>query len=231
MKTNIDKQAQNEVKDLLNEYVVSPLDADISVHLKEIQLAIEDLQNDTKKTIRDNASVTAGEIGRLRTKADSFKEDLQEYQEIITGKIEEVREELLKEVSRESHELVDQMNRSFQESTELIKELFKKLNQTVDDYYSGTTDTLRIQEEAANKRYSEIQCQIEALEHTISEGFEIFNSFAIKSGEEIRKDIQGAEEKHLSDTEKKYKTILYLSLSLGIMNLIGIATIIIMNFI
>lgn len=78
---------------------------------------------DTKKTIRDNASVTAGEIGRLRTKADSFKEDLQENQEIITGKIEEVREELLKEVSRESHELVDQMNRSFQEKHRAYKRI------------------------------------------------------------------------------------------------------------
>lgn len=70
MKTAINMQSQNEVKDLLNEYVVSPLNTDISTTLSKMENEIEMLKENTYENIKKISPSVNGNISRLQSLLD-----------------------------------------------------------------------------------------------------------------------------------------------------------------
>lgn len=64
VKATIDKQSHNEVKELLNTYVVSPVNKDINDKLIEIKNSIEETQENTNKKISDIPTSINGCIDR-----------------------------------------------------------------------------------------------------------------------------------------------------------------------
>lgn len=99
MKTAISTQSQNEVKDLLNEYVVSPLNEDLSGTLSKMEREIESLAETTKAEIGKVSPTVNGNISRLQRLLDtSFHFDAEED---AFEKISDVIEDSQKRISGE----------------------------------------------------------------------------------------------------------------------------------
>ena len=98
MKTAINTQSQNEVKDLLNEYVVSPLNKDISTTLSEMSLEIKSLKESTKDDIDKISNSVNGNISRLQYQLDkSFHfDDEEDVFENLSNTIEYTQESITK---------------------------------------------------------------------------------------------------------------------------------------
>ncbi|MCR4717721.1 MAG: hypothetical protein K5656_11145 [Lachnospiraceae bacterium] len=76
MKNNINKQAQNEVKDLLNEYVVSPLNTDITESLRKMSEELESLEESTKSDLSKIAPSIIGNVSTVKGELDGSFENL-----------------------------------------------------------------------------------------------------------------------------------------------------------
>lgn len=109
MKTAINTQSQNEVKDLLNEYVVSPLNTDITLTLEKIQQEIEGLKITTTEEIGKVSPSVNGNINRLKQKLDtSFHfEDEEDAFESIKNEINENCEDINQNLNGMENELTD----------------------------------------------------------------------------------------------------------------------------
>ena len=138
MKTEINTQSQNEVKDLLNEYVVSPLNTDISATLSKMSTEIESLEESTKADIGKISQSVNGNISRLQRLLDTsfhfdndedvfenLSDTIESSREIITGKITQSNEEIISGIGT----VIEQLKTAFKEADKQINDSTKKNNQ------------------------------------------------------------------------------------------------------
>ena len=141
MKTAINNQSHNEVKDLLNEYVVSPLNTDISTTLSKMSTAIDSLEGSTKADIGKISPSVNGNISRLQRLLDlSFHFDdeedvfdnlsnvIEDSQQNITDKIDQSNKEL-SEIISGFETVITQLKNDFKEVDKRINNTTKKTNQ------------------------------------------------------------------------------------------------------
>lgn len=172
MKTAINTQSQNEVKDLLNEYVVSPLNTDISTTLSKMEREIEELESTIKSEIEKDFSSVNGRIGRLQGQLDKsfhfedeedvfegIKESVEESQDSIEKKLAAIDRSIKDTASRRSSEIEAEIHTAQDKtSAELaaaqekiisaLTEDFKSVHSTLDNLKkTSETDTAVIREQ------------------------------------------------------------------------------------
>lgn len=211
MKAAINTQSQNEVKNLLNDYVVSPLNTDISTTLSKMSAEIESLEESTKADIGKISPSVNGNISRLQRMLDlSFhfddKEDvfenlsdtIESSQEIITEKIDKRQKELsdiftgidtvLAQLKTDFQEVDKRTNdttkKNKQELTASISKQFKALEKLIKKLQSASdTSTNEIKSELSNLQTS-FSNELSALSAQIKESYE--------HSEKHSTDIQGS---------------------------------------
>lgn len=144
MKKAINTQAQNEVKELLNEYVVSPLNEDITGTLTRIEREIESLKTITESELKKISPAVNGSISRLQKREeerfgelseaindsnDMFSEKIEDVQEVIDANNDSLSEKIVS-VQREQANILSQINEAL---TRLLSELSKE--QDIIDYW------------------------------------------------------------------------------------------------
>ena len=138
MKPAINTQSQNEVKDLLNEYVVSPLNTDISSTLSQIGKEIESLEESTKADIRKISPSINGNISRLKNLLDiSFHfDDEKDVFKNISDALEDNQENIAKKIDNSQQKLVDiytQIDIILTELKSDFENVYKRLNDVAEN--------------------------------------------------------------------------------------------------
>lgn len=302
MKTAINTQSQNEVKDLLNEYVVSPLNADISTTLSKMSTEIESLEESTKADIGKVSTSINGNISRLQRlldysfhfneeddvfenlsdtiinsqesiikKVDDSQKELSNiYDEIKTvlvqmevdfkrfdnliscvaekNKLElignifihfEKLEKLLKMFQSTSNASTNEIksklsNYQISISSELsslstqIKESYEQSEKQLSDIHSSLTDKLQEIENLIIKNNDGLTENLNTQLQTISDNYTEQSAAISKYREDNNTAINSIVSQQKSLIEQKYKTLLAVSLSFGIVNAVGFITIILL---
>lgn len=91
MKTRINTQSKNEVEELLNTYVVSPLNSDISRIVSKLRDNLEQLETSAKEEIKKTAQSTNGKLGK---EMKDLAEIICDYQGDQNDRMKEMGEEL-----------------------------------------------------------------------------------------------------------------------------------------
>ena len=97
---NINMQSQNEVKELLNEYVVTPLNDDISKTLSDMKEKIESLDETVKCEIVKISPTVNGNLDRLKKLLDKsfhFDDDEDAFEKICDDITDDI-DAIIKEV-------------------------------------------------------------------------------------------------------------------------------------
>ena len=302
MKTAINTQSQNELKDLLNEYVVSQLNADISTTLSKMSTEIESLEESTKADIGKVSTSINGNISRLqrlldysfhfneeddvfenlsdtiinsqesiiKKVGDSQKELSNIYDEIKTvlvqmevdfkrfdnliscvaekNKLElignifihfEKLEKLLKMFQSTSNASTNEIksklsNYQISISSELsslstqIKESYEQSEKQLSDIHSSLTDKLQEIENLIIKNNDGLTENLNTQLQTISDNYTEQSAAISKYREDNNTAINSIVSQQKSLIEQKYKTLLAVSLSFGIVNAVGFITIILL---
>ena len=229
MKRTINTQSQNEVKDLLNEYVVAPLNVDISKTLAEMEQKIETLEETTKHEISAVCPSVNENISRLKCQLDtSFhfadEEDafeniskaINNSQEAVTDKIESAQAIITKNLSQ------------LQSDFTRVTESFEKSGKAVEETRESIIAQLQKTEELIRTNHNNLSEKTNSLVQNISDGFEkqdvVLNNYHL----ETNAAIQTIESQQKEIIEKKYKTLFMISSSFGIANTIGIIVMIVL---
>lgn len=161
MKTEINVQSHNEVKDLLNEYVVSPLNTDISMTLSKMSSEIESLEEITKSDIGKISPSVNGNISRLQRLLDfSFHfDDEEDVFENLIDKIEDSQKNITDEIDRSNKDLsyiiseiktvITQLKTDFNKVDKRINDTTQKNNQELKTSISNQLSKL----EELSKRF------------------------------------------------------------------------------
>lgn len=231
MKQAINTQSQNEVKDLLNEYVVSPINRDVSETLSKMNTSIESLEACTKKNTDDLVAVN-GRIDRLRKSLDNsfhFEDEedafekiqdeinkiIDESQGIITKNIDDSRKEMTKKYDDSHKGITKKLDDNQKAITKKIDGNQGVITQKFDDCQGAITDKI----DKNQKNLSDVLASIE----TIIKQLENDNK-------EIKNEIDSIGTKHQELIEKKHKNLFVISLAFGIANTIGIIALILSYF-
>ena len=231
MKQTINTQSQNEVKDLLNEYVVSPINQDISATLLKMNTSIESLETCTKKNTDEFLAVN-GRIDRLRKSLDNsfhFEDEEDAFekiqddintiidgsQEIITKNLGDSQNAITKKIDENQGVITKKYDDSQNAVTKKIDEYQGVITQKFDDCQGAITDKI----DNNQKNLSDVLASIE----TIIKQLENDNK-------EINNEIDSIGNKHQELIEKKHKNLFVISLAFGIANTIGIIALILLYF-
>ncbi len=205
MKTEINNQSQNEVKDLLNEYVVSPLNTDISTSLSEISTEIESLKESTKVDIDKISQSVNGNISRL-------KEDVFEN---IKNNIDDAKDNILDEIEPLKSE-IDNVNKSINNNASNLQKLldlssdfankenaFEKICKSIESNQTNITDKIELLEKNT-------KTDINNINHSIDKNIERLQkildySFHFDDEEDVFENIKNS---ILSNREKCTSEIL-----------------------
>ena len=120
-KETINKQSKNEVKNLLNEYVVSPLNTDISDTLKKIDSTISNL----KETTESKIGTVSGAVDRNTIKLKKGLEEGLEKVDDLSETIQDNHNELVNKINN-LQQLKDEINTIMDTSKSKITELIEK---------------------------------------------------------------------------------------------------------
>ena len=175
MKTAINTQSHNEVKDLLNEYVVSPLNTDISTTLSKMSMEIESLEESTKTNINKISPSVNGSISDLKRLLSSHFDD--------------------------------------------EEDVFENLSNTIEDSQNSISDKI----DQSNEELSTTILEIGTVITQLKTDFEKFDN---QINDTIKESFEQSEKQSL--IEQKYKTLLAVSLSFGIVNALGVIAMIIL---
>ena len=163
MKTPISTQSQNEVKDLLTEYVVSPLNTDITGTLNNISRSIDSLEGATKTEIDNIKASINGRIGELQRKLDnSFHfDDNEDAFEQTVNEINNSIDRILKEVPSLIEKASGKEKTAVTEAEKRIRDDIKKTEKTIQTSISenqgAVNSRLKEAETAAKKEIEEIK--------------------------------------------------------------------------
>lgn len=239
----ISTQSKNEVQELLNEYVVTPLNTDISKTLTKMERSVEDLEESTKAEIRRVSSSVGENIVRLKSKEEAAFEEIEQTVKDSKGDIIEAVSTLLQNStiqlqsdiadvqSRIGNELTQSLDSQSEQLSSLLTSSVENLNKTVNDNHISTTEGLHQTEEILKSQYDKVKNQSEALNLMVSTEFATSNSKIDQFHDEIDMAIDNSKAEMQAVIEKKYKTLFIISLSLGITNFLGIIAMILLYLI
>ena len=211
MKAVINTQSQNEVKDLLNEYVVSPLNTDISTTLSEMSKKIDSLEESTKADIDKISPSVNGNISRLQEMLDlSFhldeKEDvfenlsntIEDSQENITEKIDESQKKL-SDIFTGIETVLAQLKNDFQEADKRTNDATKKnkqeLTASISKQFKALEELMKKLQSASGTSTNEIKSEISNLQTSFSNELSALSAQMKEYYEQFEKhstDIQGS---------------------------------------
>lgn len=251
MKAAINTQSQNEVKDLLNEYVVSPLNTDISTTLSKMSTEIESLEEITKVNIGKISPSVNGNIRRLQTMLDlSFHfDDKEDVFENLSDTIES-SQEIITEQFKALEELIKKLQSASDTSTNEIKSELSNLQTSFSNELSALSAQMKESYEQSEKHSTDIQGslisklqEIEALItknnegltenintklQTVSDNYTEQSTVICNYHKEAKTAINSMESQQQTFIEQKYKTLFAVSLSFGIINAVGLIAMIVL---
>lgn len=220
MKTAINNQSHNEVKDFLNEYVVSPLNTDISTTLSKMSTAIDSLEESTKADIGKISPSVNGNISRLQRLLDlSFHFDdeedvfdnlsnvIEDSQQNITDKIDQSNKEL-SEIISGFETVITQLKNDFKEVDKRINNTTKKTNQelkaSISKQLSAIEELLKKLQTASDTSTNQIKSELSNTQTTITKilsdlSEQIKDSF--EQAEKQSSDIQSSLRDKLQEIE------------------------------
>lgn len=210
MKSEISTRAQNEVKELLNEYVVSPLNADISGTLKKVCDNIEEFARLQKDSNGEISAVT-GQLSFLKNslteEQDNLFENLSEKINDINNNLDSVKKEFsssaeLEPLSLKIQDIEDLLLKIDAKSTEFDEKLSEnnnKIMKLINTTFQSISDTCKEHDEAESLYREDLKAEIEA---NISQ--------------------------QRAFTENKFKMLFTVSLAFGIVNTICLIVMIIL---
>lgn len=220
MKTAINTQSQNEVKDLLNEYVVSPLNTDISTTLSKMSKEIESLEESTKADIGKISPSVNDNISRLRRLLDlsfhfdeeedafeNLSDKIENSQEIITDKIDQSNKELSDIISG-IETVIAQLKTDFKEVDKRINDTTKKNNQELKTSISKPLSTLeelfKEFQTASNSSTNQIKSELSNMQTSVTNKLSDLSKLIIESFKQAKKqssDIQSSLTDKLQEIE------------------------------
>lgn len=209
MKTAINTQSHNEVKDLLNEYVVSPLNTDVSTTLSKMSTEIESLEESTKADISKIFPSVNGNISRLQRLLDTsfhFDDDedvfenlsdtIESSQEIITGKITQSNKELADIISGIGT-VIEQLKTAFKEADKQINDSTKKNNQelktSISKQFSILEELFKKLQTTSDSSTDQIKSELSKTQASITNELNALSNLMKESFEQAKKqssDIQ-----------------------------------------
>lgn len=274
MEMNLNEQAKNDVKDLLDEYIVSPLNKNINDLLEPIKNSIVELDETLEEKSKKTRSEVRRELGSLEKNLDcSFH--FQDEKDVF----EDMKESLQKNIQEQSKNTEKSMQSFIRENDEKnLKEISEDIGSSYRHIKSGILDTEKkimdnlqkiegdseLHYKEVQKKGEELSLEIRAVVQTgqgnhiesIRRFDEICNEMKreqesnrerINNLEKSFRDVFSQSEDALSSryeginaiisasktelvelAEKKYQTILAASVLLGIVNLLGIVSILIL---
>lgn len=274
MEMNLNEQAKNDVKDLLDEYIVSPLNKNINDLLEPIKNSIVELDETLEEKSKKTRSEVRRELGNLEKNLDcSFH--FQDEKDVF----EDMKESLQKNIQEQSKNteksiqsfIREHDEKNLKEISEDIGSSYRHIKSDILDTEKKIMDNLQKIESDSELRYKEIQkkggelsLEIRAVVQTGQENHiesirrfdeicngmkreQEFNRERINNLEKSFRDVFSQSEDALSSryeginaiisasktelvelAEKKYQTILAASVLLGIVNLLGIVSILIL---
>ena len=220
MKTAINTQSHNEIKDLLNEYIVSPLNMDISTTLLKMSTEIESLEENTKADISKISPSVNGNISRLQRLLDTsfhFDDDedvfenlsdtIENSQEIITDKIAQSNMELTDTIS-DIETVVEQLKIAFNEADKQINDSAKKNNQelktSISKQFTTIEELLKTLQSASDSSTDQIKSEISNMQTTTAKRISELSEQIKKAFEQAEKqssDIQSSLTDKLQEIE------------------------------
>lgn len=160
MKTAIDMQSKNEVKELLNEYIVSPLNTDISKKITKIDETLNDIDNKADKLSKDSASIKDGIRclpKKLSKLVDESLSDICDNLEELTSNVDDVSS-----VSSAINEKIDEFKIEFSKSSDsVVKKLsniaenLEEIKSCIDDNSSKINDNIKKSKSEIKSDFSE----------------------------------------------------------------------------
>lgn len=171
MKTAINMQSQNEVKDLLNEYVVSPLNTGISSTLSQMEKEIESLEESTKADISKIFPSINGKISRLQSLLDrSFHfDDEEDVFENISNALEDSQENIVKKIDDSQKSLVD----TYTQINTILSQLkldFENADERINDTFKNNKDELLLNASGYFNKLCELINNLRATHETSTNG-------------------------------------------------------------
>ncbi len=247
MNTAINEQSQNEVKELLNEYVVSPLYADISESISKMGKDIETLDKTVKDEIGRSSSSVNGNISRLFNSLESHINDDKEEFETVSNIIEDNHLQIIESLGanyKTQSDNFSKINDAFDQLKEKLKESREETGNSIkrskEELLSGVSEiTCRIQDllldmdmdskdradeirAELDEQRSFIEEKLQDLSALLTDAFERSEKTTVTVHNEFSETIAGVR----IDVERKLKAIFIMVLSFGIVSTIGIIVLI-----
>lgn len=240
MELEINNQAKNDVKELLDEYVVSPIDTKIVKALDNTNNSITKFYDEIEKINKCIISIQGDQLNQrnninqsldsLSDKLDSVTDinDLTTVENNIQCGIEKIEEHLLENAS--DVQLLSQITEiGFKVTFESISDVIEIINSTAKD--NPAVDKLN---ELADAMRENQNLLLNTKDDLVKKMFEDLEKISI-SFKEYSSEVKGNVDKSNNDiksfVEEKYKHLFYLTLSFGIVNFLGVIVAIILNFI
>ncbi len=205
MKQAINTQAQNEVKDLLNEYVVSPLNTDISNKLSKICREIEAL-NESAQVIDKISPSVNGNISSLQQKLDNIfhfdneedvfedlSKEIEDIQSAVIGRIDKNREDLtdiLAEIKNHLSELKTDSQKVVKQTNDAVKKKNnKELTESIYKLFEPIEELIKSLQSVSDISAKEIKSELSALQTSFSDTLSDFSAQINESCEQSKNHL------------------------------------------
>ena len=205
MKTEVEQQAQNEVKDMLHEYVVAPLRGEILPALEQMTTSIEGMENSTKEKIEEASRKNNRDVNNLQTKLDySFHFDDEEDRfDDVNNSIVNERKEIIKKIDKTATQMQDTLGDLKSEIEELQGQSLLKQEQVKSDlleenskYRDRIVECIGELGTKSEKAHAAIIAEIGALGQVLDSDFKESDE-AVKAAEENLKQLISENESSL----------------------------------
>lgn len=190
MKTDINTQAQNEVKELLNQYVVSPLNTDITNRLSSLEHDIQELEKNTGEEIHKISPPIKGNIDLLRKGLDhrfsEIADDINESCEEIINRIDETEKALTgfsSLIENASNDIQSEITKSKEKICGDIKKHEKSIQKIISEKFEAVDSKLNSSETVSSKGLQELRT-------TIADLPQLIDSKTAESIAEINKNFE-----------------------------------------
>lgn len=275
MITKISTQSKNEVEELLNNYVVSPLNDDISKVMSEIKNTIDDLEELTKKEIKEEFKSTNG---RLREIRDNVKDALDTLDKISNSQgdfldevknrffaiqnelsvaqkqsnkdLENIKDVILQGISSQTTETSDQLRtlgtgitseiksnhadllQSFDIKTAEISTLFANMYENGENLVTQNQQSIILElnrlADLVENGNENLQKRLDLIDQNLSTNYEKQHLAVKQMSEQIGTSLQTSEQRVIDKLAYKQQILFILSLSFGIVNIIGIVVLLLL---
>ena len=200
MKTEIDKQSKNEVKDLLDEYVVSPLNGDISKKLSEMNKVVDSLKGELEDKLKESSAPLNSRIDNLKRQLDnSFhfaggEDAFETVREAIDDSSKEIIK-IVKDANKTLVEYFEQNEKSLSEIKEVSESNKKEMLSKSSSNFKALKGILQTSIEDIEKSRTNILDELSSLSILQTEAFKQSNELSDENKADIITRLQDVEER------------------------------------